>query len=370
MKTFQLAFGIFLLVCQPLLASLPAGYVVTWSHDYLADTNGVAAPSKFRTGVVAINGQELTNAVAIAAGDHCGLALKNDGTVVAWGPNQFGQASVPDGLSNVVRIEADGSYNMAIKSDGSGISWGVGQPPVLTDLSNVSAATYDVALKTNGMLVSRGRKLDQFHQAFVPAGLSNVVDFAISHGEGLALRRDGTVAEWTLSGQMPIEWQSLEKTNSKETGYRMLSADYKVIDGLSNVVSIAAGLEFNLALKRDGTVFGWGFNEGGMATGVQETNFPIRWGYYFRESWTSQGLVTIGSQVLSNVVAVAAGQSISLALKNDGTIVAWGDGPYHRVDVPPGLSNVVAIAISTADRDVFGLAIITNRAVAEKFRQK
>jgi hypothetical protein len=45
---------------------------------------------------------------------------------------------------------------------------------------------------------------------------------------------------------------------------------------------------------------------------------------------------------LSNVVAIAAGAYHSLALRNDGTVVGWGDS--SAAVVPPGLTNVVAIA--------------------------
>ena len=47
---------------------------------------------------------------------------------------------------------------------------------------------------------------------------------------------------------------------------------------------------------------------------------------------------------LSNVVAIAAGGYHSLALQSNGTVVAWGDNDYGETNVPPGLSNVVAIA--------------------------
>ena len=48
---------------------------------------------------------------------------------------------------------------------------------------------------------------------------------------------------------------------------------------------------------------------------------------------------------LSNVVAIAAGGYHSLALRRNGTVVAWGsDDVTKRPVVPPGLSNVVAIA--------------------------
>jgi alpha-tubulin suppressor-like RCC1 family protein len=41
---------------------------------------------------------------------------------------------------------------------------------------------------------------------------------------------------------------------------------------------------------------------------------------------------------LSNVVAVAAGAYHSLALKADGTVVAWGDNTYGQRNVPAGLN--------------------------------
>src|SRR5262249_4005579 len=47
---------------------------------------------------------------------------------------------------------------------------------------------------------------------------------------------------------------------------------------------------------------------------------------------------------LSNVVAIAAGEAASVALKNDGTVRVWGSGSGGPSGVPPGVSNVVAIA--------------------------
>jgi trimeric autotransporter adhesin len=44
--------------------------------------------------------------VAITSGTYHSLALKSDGTVVAWGNNSMGQCNVPAGLSGVVAITA------------------------------------------------------------------------------------------------------------------------------------------------------------------------------------------------------------------------------------------------------------------------
>jgi alpha-tubulin suppressor-like RCC1 family protein len=47
---------------------------------------------------------------------------------------------------------------------------------------------------------------------------------------------------------------------------------------------------------------------------------------------------------LSNVVAIAGAYDHSLALKNNGTAVAWGDNTFGQTNVPAGLNNVVAVA--------------------------
>ena len=46
------------------------------------------------------------------------LALKSNGTVVAWGNNGTGQTDVPVGLSNVIAISVGGSHSVALVSDG------------------------------------------------------------------------------------------------------------------------------------------------------------------------------------------------------------------------------------------------------------
>ena len=47
---------------------------------------------------------------------------------------------------------------------------------------------------------------------------------------------------------------------------------------------------------------------------------------------------------LTNVTAITAGFEHTLALKDDGTVVAWGDNEHGQCDVPINLTNVTAIA--------------------------
>src|SRR6266536_5553472 len=72
---------------------------------------------------------------------------------------------------------------------------------------------------------------------------------------------------------------------------------------LTNVIAIAGGEAYSLALKSDGTVVGWGDNSYG------QTNVPAD---------------------LSNVVGIAAGYAHALALTADGTVVAWGRNDYQQ----------------------------------------
>ena len=92
----------------------------------------------------------LRNVVAIAAGDDHSLALKADGTVVAWGNSEFGDTTVPPGLTNVVAITgyASGTHHLALRGDGTVVAWGNNQfgettiPPGLTNVVAVAVGAY------------------------------------------------------------------------------------------------------------------------------------------------------------------------------------------------------------------------------------
>jgi hypothetical protein len=52
------------------------------------------------------------------------MALKSDGTIVAWGDGSSGQTAVPGTLTNALAIAAGGQHSLAIASDGSVQAWG------------------------------------------------------------------------------------------------------------------------------------------------------------------------------------------------------------------------------------------------------
>ena len=83
-----------------------------------------------------------TRFTKIAAGYNHSLALKSDGTVVAWGLNTTGQTNVPPGLTNVIAISAGQTFSMALIGSG---------PPITHALLTSPAAgsnTFSLSLPT------------------------------------------------------------------------------------------------------------------------------------------------------------------------------------------------------------------------------
>ena len=124
---------------------------------------------------------------------------------------------------------------------------------------------------------------------------------------------------------------------------------------LTNAIAVACGLSHALALLVDGRVAGWGWNGMGQAVGPETVPMP-RWSasgqFLGREilPGKTNGMVRIYGRLLSNVVAIAAGRTHSLALRSNGTVAAWGGMDTPRgYEVPKTvLSNVVAITAGEA----------------------
>ncbi len=365
-----LVFASFLPGLQVLAAEPPNGYVIGWGNNGGGQATGVpsiqyqdgkllATSNPFSTGTVRVAGQVVSNAFGIAAGLGHSMALLSDATVAGWGGNyrdpylnktnglvQIGGQVLTGAKAIAASTGLSHLFGLVLMNDGTAVSWGQNTVPAgLTNLVAVAAESgKSWALKRDGTIVgwSCDPSSPGYMQLVPEESVSNAVAIAVGPGRyftlGIALLRDGTVANWGRSFEHP-------ETRSPT--------------GLSNVVAIAAGAGQSLALKNDGTVVGWGWNQSGEATGVPTIGKPNLENF-------SSGAVHLNGQLLTNVVSIAAGHGYSMALKQDGTVVAWGKmGDSHRpATVPEGLSNVVAIAAGAED---FCLVITTNKAVADRF---
>ena len=89
-----------------------------------------------------------TGVQAIAAGVGQGLALRQNGVVIAWGRNDSGQANVRSGLLNVKAIAAGGGYSLALLGDGTVKQWGKAMC-----LYPVPAAAYEIIAISAGWIM-------------------------------------------------------------------------------------------------------------------------------------------------------------------------------------------------------------------------
>ncbi len=235
--------------------------------------------------------------VAIAAGDEHLVGLKEDGTVVARGNNEYGQCAVGN-WSDIVAISARGNQTVGLKKDGTVVATDDNYDRCdvedWTDIVAISAGWYHtVGLKNDGTVVTTG------HNNF---GRCNVEDWTdiVSVSAGLdytcGLKKNGTVAvtedkdssEWDLDDWDLGDW--------------------------TDIVAISNGWQFALGLKKDGTVIAMG----------SDSCCDV-------EDWT-------------DIAEVFAGRKQSYGLKKDGTVVAIGNNEYSQCDVE-GWTDIVEISV-------------------------
>ena len=161
------------------------GTTITYAYGYVIAPDGFGIPTGSRDVPTPAPVQGLTGVVAIAAGHRHSIARKQDGTVWAWGANYSGElghcttttiqstpAPVP-GLGRVVAIAAGNSYTLALKQDGTVWAWGDNSSGQLGDGTTTNSCTPVPAL-----------------------GLNGVVAIAAGSLHGVALKQDGTVWAW------------------------------------------------------------------------------------------------------------------------------------------------------------------------------
>lgn len=133
-------------------------------------------------------------------------------------------------------------------------------------------------------------------------GITEVIAVDAGDYHTLALMSDGTLGVWGNN-----EFGQLGDGTGLDCWYPIPVA------GLTNVVAIAAGHRHNLALMSDGTVWAWGENWGQVGDGtIIDRPVPVQ----------VHGPGDVG--FLTDVVAIAAGDQHSLAIRSDGTVWAWG----------------------------------------------
>jgi alpha-tubulin suppressor-like RCC1 family protein len=271
-------------------AVLADGTVVCWGSNafgspsglgrvFGTDANGAPIASGTIGQRVQHFGVTLTGIAEVRGGEMHTVARRIDGSVIAWGGNEFGQLNVPAGLV-ATKIDAGSLHTLALTPSGGVVCWGA--------------------------------------CAGVPkAAASGMADLAAGYEHSLAWNAAGTLLAW----------------GRNDYGQSTVPAE------LPATKQAAGGIYSTLALGVDGVVRAWGGNQGGQCGGSNAD------GSIDSSDGTHLRVVRILGQPLDNVVAVSSGGGYhGMALRADGTVVAWGAGPVFnwaqgQTVVPPATAG-------------------------------
>ncbi len=257
-------------------------------------------------------------ASATAGSSHT-IAIKDDGTLWAWGSassgrlgngNTTGKEILPVQIgtdTDWTNIYVGGSHSIAMKIDGTLWAWG----------SNYSG---ELGLGYNNAGVS------------VPTQIGTDTDWkTVSLGNSftLAVKTDGTL--WTWGGNS--EGQLGNGTYGSGTG----AAAPTQIGTDTDWSIVEAGYQHSQGIKTDGTLWGWGLeNHGRLGNGNNITG----------STQTRQTTpVQIGTD--TDWAAVSSGNNHSHALKTDGSLWAWGYGSSGRLGTGNTSNQAIPIQIGT-----------------------
>ena len=266
-----------------------------------------------------------------------GLALRSDGTVWAWGFNGSGELgdgtrtsrSTPvqvTGLTGVTQVAASGAFSLALRSDGTVWAWGDNGPgswatgrPAITRSRPPGLTDSSMATRTNG--------------------ISAVTSVWTWGGNDYGQLGDGTLTSHSTPERvtgLPVHRRHLRRR--------------RVAARLGDGVSATGG--FATVLGTDGTVWAWGDDSAGQL-GNAPSSTPV-----------TRPVNTIGAG--SGITQLSAGDFHMLALKSNGTVLAWGANGSGQLGNgtttdPAGPVQVTGLANATqvAAGERFSLAVHT-----------
>jgi alpha-tubulin suppressor-like RCC1 family protein len=271
------------------------GSVWVWGNNEFGQLGDNSTTTKFQ----ALQLTSLNNISAIAGGNSHSLALGKNGTVWAWGYNDDQQLG--DGTSTDRHIPV-------LVQDGGG-----------NDLSSVTAISANLAqsfaLLQNSTVKSWGKHIGSTPTTMIDSK-SNPIQSVnmLADGKGnhiLAIKTDGTVWAGGYNGYGQLGNNS---SITKAYGVQVRGSDGLFIKG---AMSIAAGEGHSLALLASGKIASWGDNRyGQLGTGLeQDSSYPVK-------------VIKTDTTPISSATQISAGKFHGAALLNDFTVMSWARNTY------------------------------------------
>ena len=288
----------------------------------------------------------------LASGWSHSCEAQDDGTVVCWGQNQFGQLGTGDvvqrfspaqvlvaaasPLQHVVQVVASGYTSCARKRDGTVWCWGSDSNGQLGDDEPIAQQNFAVQV----------------------SGIANAVSIVAGYQFGCAILADRTMACWGANGagQLGIG----DGTGTPSDHHTPIATP-----NIANVSEIAAGTAHVCAILYDNNVYCWGSNSAGQ---LGDSSMSSR---SLSQPTPTQYVVAFTSDP---AIQITAGNSFTCGLAASGAIYCWGDNAFGQLgtgsfalagsttSVPTlAISNVESIAANSSGS--FACARTTGRVV-------
>ena len=258
-------------------------------------------------------------------------------TILTTIPNQIRQENTPTWTIDLTPFESDS------QDSGTDLNWSVSGvdtaliSAAITDVDNDMLAITPVADATgsdnitlslsdaDGLTVSQDVKVT----LIASQTLNNKPKIAAGWHHTVVCKTDGTV--WAWGGNYSSE------LGDGSTTTRLTPVH---VTGVSDVIAVSAGSEHSIALKSDGTVWAWGGNRYGQSgTGSVSDR------------------IAIPRQLpgISDVISVSAGSYHTIALKNDGTVWAWGRNLWGQLGDGTSVDRLIPVQV-TGISDVISIS--------------
>ena len=251
-------------------------------------------------------------AVAAAACWYHSLVLKNDGSVWATGSNEFGQLGVGTKSnqmsyvkvvsSGATAVAAGAEHSAIVKQDGSLWTTGIDIAGQLGDGGSQHDFGEEEPWSDETYFYSYSYLWTKSRDSFAEIIPGGVEAIAAGGYHTLVLKQNGSVwgAGRNIVGQLGIGHR-----NDWLTFVEMIASGGK---------AVTAGGEHSLVVKQDGSVWATGRNDFGQLG-----------------DGTTIGRIKFVQVISSGVKTVAAGLVHSLALKEDGSVWTTGDNEYGQL---------------------------------------
>ena len=263
-----------------------------------------------------------------------------EGHLISFGEvNQRGQLDHPKGTQSVLGLFYGSDHSMFLGGDNAVKSWGSlpndDELPAKI-LSLGGGSDFSLALFNDGSVEGWGE--NGSGQITVPPALPKGIQIAAGYYHGLMIDAKGLVYGWGRDDEGQVR-KKIDHSNPRITGANNM---------LEHIISIKAGDTFSMALRSDGKLIGWGSNDFGQlgskgpkinvdpriirddliaitagshhVLGIERgTQKVVAWG------GNGHGQCNVPTEALSDIIAIAAGESFSLALRSDGKVIGWGE---------------------------------------------